>query len=83
VHYNPAAETAKPVANAAAFLTSDGFEPPRGAMTDAILNHDMPSGSPFDFTPLLAARLLPPAVKWSGFPKYNFIGGHNDTSLNV
>jgi 2-aminoadipate transaminase len=32
----------------------------------------------FDFAPLLAAGLPPPAVKWNGFPKYNFIGGHND-----
>src|SRR5215471_19112901 len=34
--------------------------------------------TPFDFAPLLAAGLPPPAVKWTGFPKYNFIGGHND-----
>jgi 2-aminoadipate transaminase len=32
----------------------------------------------FDFAPLLSAGLPPPAVKWNGFPKYNFIGGHND-----
>jgi 2-aminoadipate transaminase len=32
----------------------------------------------FDFTPLLAENLPPPAVKWNGFPKYNFVGGHND-----
>ncbi len=31
-----------------------------------------------DFAPLFAAGLPPPAVKWTGFPKYNFIGGHND-----
>jgi 2-aminoadipate transaminase len=34
--------------------------------------------SPLDFTPLLAPGLPPPAVKWNGFAKYNFIGGHND-----
>ena len=34
--------------------------------------------APFDFAPLLAPNTPPPAVKWSGFPKYNFIGGHND-----
>jgi 2-aminoadipate transaminase len=37
----------------------------------------MPSGS-FDFAPLLAPSLPAPAAKWTGFPKYNFIGGNND-----
>jgi 2-aminoadipate transaminase len=32
----------------------------------------------FDFAPLLKPGLPPPAVKWAGFPKYNFIGGNND-----
>lgn len=32
----------------------------------------------FDYTNLLRADLPPAAVKWSGFPKYNFVGGHND-----
>ena len=31
-----------------------------------------------DFTSLFAPGLPPPAVKWNGFAKYNFIGGHND-----
>jgi 2-aminoadipate transaminase len=31
-----------------------------------------------DFTPLLAPGLPPPALRWNGFPKYNFVGGHND-----
>ena len=31
-----------------------------------------------DFAPLLAPGLPPPAVKFNGFPKYNFTGGHND-----
>jgi 2-aminoadipate transaminase len=31
-----------------------------------------------DFAPLLATGLPAPAVKWNGFPKYNFVGGHND-----
>jgi 2-aminoadipate transaminase len=38
------------------------------------------AAQPFDFAPLLAAGLPPPAVKWNGFPKYNFIGGHNDAA---
>ena len=37
--------------------------------------------APFDFAPLLAPGTPPPAVKWNGFPKYNFIGGHNDAKL--
>src|SRR6267142_659375 len=37
----------------------------------------MSSGS-FDFAPLLAAGLPPPAARWTGFPPYNFVGGHND-----
>jgi 2-aminoadipate transaminase len=35
----------------------------------------MPS---FDFAPLLAPGLPEPAARWSGFPPYNFSGGHND-----
>ena len=34
--------------------------------------------APFDFAPLLAPGTPAPAVKWNGFPKYNFVGGHND-----
>jgi Aminotransferase class I and II len=34
----------------------------------------------FDFAPLLAPGLPPAAAKWTGFPKYNFIGGHNDAA---
>jgi 2-aminoadipate transaminase len=37
----------------------------------------MTSGS-FDYTSLLASGLPAPAVKYAGFPKYNFVGGHND-----
>jgi 2-aminoadipate transaminase len=37
--------------------------------------------APFDFAPLLAPGTPPPAVKWNGFPKYNFIGGHNDAKI--
>jgi 2-aminoadipate transaminase len=32
----------------------------------------------FDFTPLLPAGLPAPAVRWTGRPKYNFIGGNNN-----
>jgi 2-aminoadipate transaminase len=32
----------------------------------------------FDYSALLAPGLPAPAVKFTGFPKYNFIGGHND-----
>src|SRR6202047_5304743 len=32
----------------------------------------------FDFAPLLRPGLPPAAAKWSGFPRYNFIGGNND-----
>ena len=34
--------------------------------------------APFDFAPLLAPGTPAPAVKWNGFPKYNFVGGHID-----
>jgi 2-aminoadipate transaminase len=34
--------------------------------------------SGFDFEPLLAPGLPPAAIKWAGWPKYNFTGGHND-----
>src|SRR5499427_664379 len=37
----------------------------------------MTSGS-FDYTSLLAPGLPAPAMKYTGFPKYNFVGGHND-----
>src|ERR1700687_1157923 len=37
----------------------------------------MTSGA-FDYTSLLAPGLPAPAVKDTGFPKYNFVGGHND-----
>jgi 2-aminoadipate transaminase len=39
------------------------------------------SSASFDFAPLLTAGLPPPAAKWNGFPRYNFIGGHNDAEL--
>lgn len=36
------------------------------------------SSEAFDFTPLFAPHLPAPAARWKGFPKYNFVGGHND-----
>jgi 2-aminoadipate transaminase len=33
----------------------------------------------FDFTPLLAADLPPPAARFTGLAKYNFTGGNNDS----
>lgn len=32
----------------------------------------------FDLASLFPADLPPPAVKWNGAPRYNFVGGHND-----
>ena len=32
----------------------------------------------FDYAGLLRPGLPPAAAKWAGFPKYNFVGGHND-----
>ncbi|MFL6797360.1 MAG: PLP-dependent aminotransferase family protein [Xanthobacteraceae bacterium] len=34
--------------------------------------------SSLDFAPLFPPGLPQPAAKWSGFPQYNFTGGHND-----
>src|SRR5437870_13777507 len=32
----------------------------------------------FAYSHRFAKNLPPPAPRWTGFPKYNFIGGHND-----
>lgn len=32
----------------------------------------------FDYGPVLRKDLPPAAARWNGFPKFNFIGGHND-----
>jgi 2-aminoadipate transaminase len=47
--------------------------------TPSLTTEALPRAS-FDFAPLFAAGLPAPAVKWTGFPKYNFVGGHNDAS---
>jgi 2-aminoadipate transaminase len=36
------------------------------------------SSAPFDFAPLLNPGLPPAAVRFKGFPRFNFVGGHND-----
>jgi 2-aminoadipate transaminase len=36
--------------------------------------------TPFDYGPLLAPNLPPAAAKFNGWPKYNFVGGHNDAA---
>src|SRR4051794_20683110 len=36
------------------------------------------SGSAFDITSCLGKGLPEPAPRFGGFPKYNFVGGHND-----
>jgi 2-aminoadipate transaminase len=32
----------------------------------------------FDLASLLVPNLPPPVARWTGFPKHNFVGGHND-----
>jgi len=34
----------------------------------------------FDFDTILPATLPAPSARWSGFPAYNFVGGHNDAN---
>ncbi len=34
----------------------------------------------FDFSAFLRPDLPPPAQRWSAFPEYNFVGGHNDVA---
>jgi 2-aminoadipate transaminase len=36
------------------------------------------SQSAFDFGAVVRPDLPVPAVRWTGWPKYNFVGGHND-----
>src|SRR5690242_133920 len=37
--------------------------------------------SGFAYADRFAKNLPPPAARFGGYPKYNFIGGHNDPSL--
>src|SRR5215475_5407793 len=39
------------------------------------------SGSGFAYTNLFAKTVPAPAPPWTGHPKYNFVGGHNDPVL--
>ena len=39
------------------------------------------SGSGYAYTNLFAKNLPAPAARFNGYPKYNFIGGHNDPTL--
>ena len=32
----------------------------------------------FDYTPMLPAHVPAPAARWTGFPEFNFVGGHID-----
>ncbi|MEZ5849812.1 MAG: PLP-dependent aminotransferase family protein [Hyphomicrobiaceae bacterium] len=38
------------------------------------------ANTPIDYTDLLRKDLPAAAAKWSGFPRYNFVGGHNDSA---
>jgi 2-aminoadipate transaminase len=39
------------------------------------------SPAPFDFGPVFAKDLPPPAARWGGFSRYHFVGGNNDADL--
>jgi 2-aminoadipate transaminase len=41
----------------------------------------MSTATPFDFAPMLAPGLPPAAAKWKAFPRFNFVGGHNDAAV--
>ena len=36
------------------------------------------SSAGFDYSTVLASNVPAPAARWTGFPRYNFVGGHND-----
>ena len=38
------------------------------------------SAAPLDYAGLVRSDLPPAAAKYGGFPKYNFVGGHNDAA---
>ncbi len=39
------------------------------------------SSAGFDYAAAFAANVPAPAARWTGFPRYNFVGGHNDADL--
>lgn len=36
------------------------------------------SNAGFDYSAVFADNIPPPAPRWTGFPRFNFVGGHND-----
>jgi 2-aminoadipate transaminase len=36
------------------------------------------SSAGFDYSAVFAGNVPAPAARWTGFPRYNFVGGHND-----
>lgn len=50
-------------------MSSTSMSPPREAVP-----------GPFDVESLLRADLPPAAARWTGFPEFNLIGGHNDAA---
>src|SRR6202045_3204091 len=58
-------------------LNRDGRDKP-GHDTLMSWNKGGMSMASLDFGLLFAPGLPPAATKWTGFVKYNFIGGHND-----
>ena len=36
------------------------------------------SSARFDHSAAFAANAPAPIARWAGFPRYNFVGGHND-----
>lgn len=39
------------------------------------------SSAGFAYSAAFAANVPAPAARWAGFPRYNFVGGHNDAEL--
>lgn len=50
-------------------MSSTSMSPPREAVPGS-----------FDVESLLRAELPPAAVRWTGFPEFNLVGGHNDAA---